>query len=42
MEWDDCEVGTFVDELNMMAWNFVTGVSVIVATTIYLTVSSLK
>lgn len=42
MDWDDCEVGTFVDELNMMAWNFSVAVSVIVATTLYLSVSSLK
>jgi hypothetical protein len=42
MDWDDCEVGTFVDELNMMAWNFMMGVSVIVVTTVYLSVSSLK
>jgi hypothetical protein len=42
MEWDDCEVGTFVDELNMMAWNFMMGVSVIVVTTVYLSVSSLR
>jgi hypothetical protein len=35
-------VGTFVDELNMMAWNFMMGVSVIVVTTVYLSVSSLR
>jgi len=42
MEWDECEVRVFLDDLNKLAWQFVISMSVIVGTTIYLSVSSLK
>jgi len=42
MDWDECEIASFVEELNMLTRNFVTGIIVIVATTVYVSVSSLK
>jgi choline-glycine betaine transporter len=42
MDWDEYEIKNLVEELNMLTRNFVTGIIVIIATTVYVSVSSLS